>query len=35
MGFDDFNETDVLMQIQNGVYTYPHSAKKRLGFDKN
>lgn len=35
MGFDDFSETEVLMQIQNGVYTYPHWQRNRLGFDKN
>ncbi|TNV87069.1 hypothetical protein FGO68_gene15497 [Halteria grandinella] len=36
MGFDEFSETQVLMNIQNGVYTYPQHAKKhRINFDKS
>ena len=35
MGFEEFSETDVLMNINNGIYTYPNQSKKRLAFDKS
>ena len=35
MGFTEFSETDALMSIQNGVYSYPNSHRHNLAFDKN